>query len=336
MNWTAFGCNRRPFRSMPDTAAYFPASGHEAALAEIRDAFDAGDDGAILTGEPGIGKTILIHRFLEEQPDTVSCILLPSSKYNKPSDLYQAILFDLGQPWQQRNEQDLRLSVTEHFLSELSAGKKTILAIDEAHHLHVDVIEELRMLSNISKSDQRPLFALLAGLGSLRDRLDTPWLRAALQRYRIRNIIPAFSTQETVRYLQHQLEAAGCRDDERLIDRETAEYIAQYSMGIPRLANHIASTAMQLSHANESTTLDFEAVMEAVERLGLNQNDHDTLLDESEEELVEYHGLTSSSQSLQAEQSDESEGASLTIPTVKREQSAVRTPKQRLGKRQSA
>ena len=322
MDDSRFGLTRRPFRPTPDTDSYFPSATHEAALAELRDAFDNGDEGAILTGEAGCGKTILAHRFLDWLTDETKRMLLPSARYANAADLHRAILFDLGQPWQGRNEQELRLAVADHFLAELAADRRTAMVIDEAHHLSADAIEELRMLSNIAKPSGRATFVLLAGLPTLRDRFETPWLAAAAQRYRTRSVVEPLAEGDATKFIWHQLESCGARDPERIIGEEAATMIADLSHGVPRLINHLASTALALAAMAESTTVDVEAVLEAGDRLGLQP-------DGAEEPI-------SLSQPAFPESPEESMPETLPILSATREPVGGRTPKLKATRRRSA
>jgi type II secretory pathway predicted ATPase ExeA len=315
MEWTALGLSRRPFRAGPDPSAYVPLAGHESALADWRDALESGDDGALLVGESGLGKTLLVHRFLDSLPDDQPTMLLPGAKYAKPVDLYQAMAFDLGKPWQGVTESEMRLTITDHLLGELTRNHTLAMAIDDAHHLSVDVLEELRLLGNLAGSGRRATFILLAGLPSLVDRLNTPWLVAAAERYRARPSLQPLTPEETRTYLWQQLEAAGSRDPDRIIDDEAAMMIAERTSGVPRRINHLAGTALQLARSGDLDRVDCEAILEAAERLG-----YASPLDESSQSLP----------------SDKSEQVTLTIPPVVRESTPARAPKLRAARRQSA
>jgi type II secretory pathway predicted ATPase ExeA len=315
-----FRLHRWPFRPLPDLGSVVRVPGHDAALGDLLAAFDAGDDGAILTGDPGTGKTLLLHRVLDALPDDANRWLLPTAKYAKPADLYQAICFDLGRDWLGRSESELRLTVTEQLLGELANDRRTVLAIDDAQHLHADVLEELRLLANVAKPGQRALFTLLVGLPDLRDRLATPWLAAAAQRYRIASVLHPLTATETTTYLWQQLELAGSRDPESLLGHEAAGLIAQASGGNSRLIHHVATTAMTLAAAGESDEIDCEAVLEAAERLGLT---------------IE-HEATESDQPLKSERPAESGRRLLPIPGPTPEPIPIRPPKQRQARRQSA
>src|SRR5437762_8815471 len=138
-----FGLRHRPFRSTPDCSQYYPATGHEAALAQLQEAV-AGDEGiALLTGDPGMGKTLLCQCLLHRVGDAARCAFLTNSHLADRTALFQAILYDLGLPTD-GGEQDLRLRLTDNLLTDCATGGTTLIIIDEAHHLSADLLEELR------------------------------------------------------------------------------------------------------------------------------------------------------------------------------------------------
>src|SRR5262245_57905633 len=116
MYQTHFGLRHRPFRSTPDRDAYYPATSHEAALARLVQAVHEDEGLALLTGEPGTGKTLLCHRLLEKAGEGAACAFVTNSHLADRSALLQAVLFDLSLPYEKRSEQELRLALTEHLL----------------------------------------------------------------------------------------------------------------------------------------------------------------------------------------------------------------------------
>src|SRR5262245_8715336 len=111
-----FGLRRRPFPATPDSECYYPATGHERALALLQQALANEEGLALLTGEPGTGKTLLGHRLLEGLGADATCAFLTNSHFRDPAGLLQAILYDLTLPYEGHGEQELRLALTDHLL----------------------------------------------------------------------------------------------------------------------------------------------------------------------------------------------------------------------------
>src|SRR6185436_16109443 len=144
-----------------DTDSYFPATSHEAALHRLERALDDDEGLLLLTGDAGSGKTMVARRLLEGLEEHVRCVLLTNSHVARNGDLLQAILFDLGLPYQGLTEQVARLAVTESCLEFYREGGKTLIVVDEAHHLHADTLEELRLLSNLEGNGGKAVQVLL-------------------------------------------------------------------------------------------------------------------------------------------------------------------------------
>src|SRR4051794_16093953 len=104
-----FGLSRRPFRPTPDPSVFFPSATHAAARADLADAADRGDGIALVDGDPGTGKTLVALKVLDDLPADARKVLLPAGRFAAPADLYRAVLFDLGKPYEHKAEADLRL-----------------------------------------------------------------------------------------------------------------------------------------------------------------------------------------------------------------------------------
>jgi type II secretory pathway predicted ATPase ExeA len=269
MNQTHFGLRRRPFRPIPDTDAYFPAASHEAALNDLRRAIDDEQGLMLLTGEPGTGKTLVARCLLETLDDKTRTVLLTNSHVSRNGDLLQAILFDLGLPYQGLTEQVARLSVTESCLEFYRQGGKTLIVIDEAHHLHPDVLEELRLLSNLEGKNGKAIQVLLVGLPEIDRALEMPSLAALRQRLTVRARIEPLSEDEAAEYLLHQVRVAGGRP-ERFFGEDVLDILTHAAQGNPRILNQAAHAAMDLAVAGEQECVDAEAAVEAVTRMGLD------------------------------------------------------------------
>ncbi|HEX3152478.1 MAG TPA: AAA family ATPase [Gemmataceae bacterium] len=266
---TRFGLRRRPFRPTPDTDSYFPAATHELALHRLRRAL-ADDEGImLLTGELGTGKTLLARCLLEELDENTRCVLLTNSHVHRNGDLLQAILFDLGLPYQGLTEQGARLAVTETCLEFYREEGKTLIVVDEAHHLAVDVLEELRLLSNLEGKDGKAVQVLLVGLPEIEATLEKAALLALRQRLTVRARIDLLDMAESADYLRHQITAAGGKPD-KIFGEDVLDILCHASAGVPRILNQAAHAAFALADENEQSFVDAEAAVEAITRMGLD------------------------------------------------------------------
>lgn len=266
---TRFGLRRRPFRPIPDTDSYFPAAGHEDALSRLHRAIDADEGIMLLTGDPGTGKTLVARKLLESLDENVRTVLLTNSHVSRNGDLLQAILFDLGLPYQGLTEQVARLAVTDSCLEFFREGGKTLIVIDEAQHLHPDVLEELRLLSNLEGKDGRAIQVLLVALPDIERAIDMPSLAAFRQRLTVRAKLEPLDASESAEFLVHQVRAAGGRP-EWIFGEDVLDILTHAANGNPRVLNQVAHAAFSLADEAEQGQVDAEAAVEAVTRLGLD------------------------------------------------------------------
>src|SRR5437588_1982700 len=176
-----FGLKQRPFYSAPDCSRYYPATEHEHALEQLLQALADAEGLILLTGEPGVGKTLLCHCLLQRSGDIRSAFVTNSHLPDR-SALLQTILYDLGLPHAGRSEQELRLALTDDLLEHCTEKGLTLLVVDEAHHLSPDLLEELRLLSNLEGGAGRALQVVLVALPAILDTLAGPELGSFRQR----------------------------------------------------------------------------------------------------------------------------------------------------------
>jgi type II secretory pathway predicted ATPase ExeA len=272
VDWSHFGLARRPFRPAADPATYFPAPGHEAAAAELDAAFARREPFVLLDGEPGTGKTLVARRWLSRLPTAVPRAVLPTVHAARPADLLQAILFDLSQPYQGLSEQELRLAVTAQLLAAAEGGLPTVLLVDEAQHLTAAALEELRLLANLDTPAGAAAVAVLVAQPPLRDALARPAHAPLAQRVAARPRIELLTTDQSAAYLRYQIEAAGGKPA-KVFDAEAVDLLARAGGGVPRVLNQAAAAAGELAAAAGADTVDAEAAVEALERLGISVPD---------------------------------------------------------------
>ena len=141
-------------------------------------------------------------------PEATPRVVLTNLQSPRPADLLQAILFDLNLPYRGLSEQELRLAVTEHLLAQTTTGGSTVLLIDEAQNLGSTALEEIRLLGNIESQGGTALFTLLVAQPRIQELLKHPECGAFAQRIGAKCHVEPFTLEESVAYLQHQLQAA--------------------------------------------------------------------------------------------------------------------------------
>jgi type II secretory pathway predicted ATPase ExeA len=279
-----FGFRQRPFRSTPNPEYYYPATGHEQALADVLMALRDEEGLAVLIGAPGMGKTLLCHCLLERLGPDITVSFLTNSHVADRTSLLQAVLYDLSLPYLDRTEQELRLALTDFLLNNYSTGKRAVLVFDEAQNLPAEILEELRLLGNLEGRNGKAVQIVLSAQPRFLETLEETRVEAFNQRVALRARLYPLDVHEAADYLVHQLRAAGAQPEKVMTD-EALDILARATKGVPRLLNRAAHQALCLAHAAESDCVDAEAALEALALLDLCVEDAsaEPALEESEE-----------------------------------------------------
>ncbi|MBI1831288.1 MAG: AAA family ATPase [Planctomycetes bacterium] len=267
-----FSLSRLPFPPTPDTSLYYPATCHESAIASLRRGLAENESLVLLTGEPGIGKTLVAYSLLERMPEDIVNAFLTNCHLADRAALLQAILYDLGLPFDEGTEQTLRLRLTDQLLKTCTEKRRTILVIDEAHLLSADLLEELRLLANLEAGGNKAIQMVLLAQPGILATLRQPGLESLHQRIAVRPVLLRLEVEEAYDYLLHHLRLAGGKP-EKIFDDTALETIARGAHGIPRCLNQAAHQAMALAAEGELAKVDAEAVLEALTLLGLSASD---------------------------------------------------------------
>jgi type II secretory pathway predicted ATPase ExeA len=265
---THFGLRQRPFPAITDSGYYYPATCHEQALAQLQRAIQDEEGFALLSGDPGTGKTLLCHCLLDRLGDAFTSAFLTHSHFPDRASLLQLLLYDLAMPYQGLSEQELRLALTDFLLKNYESGRRTLLVLDEAQHLGPDLLEELRLLGNLEGRGGRAFQVVLAAQPAFLETLRQPQLAALNQRLAVRPCLDPLGLHEAADYLVHHLRAAGARP-ECIVSDEALEILARGARGIPRLLNRAMHQALTLAFKAEAALVDAEAALEALAALGL-------------------------------------------------------------------
>lgn len=292
---THFGLSRRPFPATPDLSCYYPATSHERILTRLTEALDDGEGTILLTGAPGLGKTLLCHLLLDRLGQGYETSFLIHTHLRDRAGLLQALLYDLSLPYEGRSEQEMRLALIDHLLVRFREGRRTVILIDEAQHLPPDLLEELRLLGNLEGQGGRAVQVVLVGQPEIFHTLSHPGLTSLRQRLVVRLQLEPLALEEAADYLLALLRSAGGRA-ERIFGLEALELLARQTLGVPRLLNQTAQLSLRLAAENHSTEVDVEIALEALSMLGLNNESAENHGNPSDDSVLRLDGS--------AEQSD--------------------------------
>ena len=245
-----FGLSELPFSIAPDPRYLFLSNKHREALAHL--IYGVGDQGGfvVLTGEVGTGKTTICRCLLQQIPDNadVAYIVNPAQSVNQ---LLQSIFNDLSITFEPgSSSKDLVDQLNEYLLGAHARGRNTIIIIDEAQNLSSEILEQLRLLTNLETNEKKLLQLVLLGQPELNELLSKPELRQLAQRVTARYHLSPLSRREVSEYIAHRLSIAGCRTS--LFSRAAIAKIYRLSQGVPRLINVICDRSLLGVYATNS------------------------------------------------------------------------------------
>ena len=237
-----FGFRERPFQLVPNPAYLFLSKCHEEALAHLIYAVSHGDGFVEITGEVGTGKTTLCRVFLDHLDKTVEAAYIFNPKLNAVQ-LLKAINDEFGVDSAPDTIKDLIDNLNCFLMAKREEGKTVVLIIDEAQNLTQEVMEQLRLLSNLETSTNKLLQIILVGQPELDDMLHSFQLRQLGQRITLRCQLMPLTFKETREYIQHRIHIASTRPGLKFT-RAAFRVIYDYSGGLPRLINIVCDRAL--------------------------------------------------------------------------------------------
>jgi len=257
-----FHLTRNPFDLTPDPTCFVSTRRHNEALAALYYGVRWHKGFIVVTGEVGTGKTLLLRcllRLLRASKDVAYAYLFNSRL--APTEFLQYILSDFGLPTSGKNKSELLLDLGQFLISRGSKKQTTVLIIDEAHHLSEEILEEVRLLSNLETTDEKLLQIVLVGQPELDEKLDSIGLRQLKQRIALRGQLGPLDAEETREYIERRLQIAGAdarRDP--IFPPETIAAIFRHSRGLPRLINSVSENALIAAYARQLPVVPPEIV----------------------------------------------------------------------------
>ncbi|GHB98172.1 ExeA family protein [Cerasicoccus arenae] len=262
-----FGLSEMPFNVTPDPKFLFLSPTHQDALAHLRYGIKEKKGFIVLTGEVGCGKTTLCRTLLgelDEQPQ-IETILILNPRISEQQLLFN-ILHELGEDVPEASHIDLTARLNGALLARIHAGKEIVMIIDEAQNLSFEVMEQLRLLSNLETHDQKLLQIILMGQPELNDRLREKRLRQFRQRVLVYYDLSALNRAETASYIQHRLTTAGSNGCPRFT--WWAQWrIHRWTQGTPRLINNLCDKALLAAYIRDSEEIAFSDISRAIKDL---------------------------------------------------------------------
>jgi general secretion pathway protein A len=256
-----FGLNEKPFAITPDPRYLYMSARHTDALAHLLYGISESGGFIQLTGEVGTGKTTLIRSVLERLPEKADIALILSPQLTTVEFL-ATIVQELHCPVPAERTVKAHIDVLNaHLMQAHAEGRRVVLIVDEAQTLSPELLEQVRLLTNLETSKQKLLQIILIGQPELRELLDRSEMRQIAQRITGRYHLEPLRRDDTRAYVSHRLRVAGAQSD--IFTKRAIDALYKHSRGIPRLINVIADRALLAGYTKDQRSVDVKLVSAA-------------------------------------------------------------------------
>lgn len=260
-----YNLTEHPFDVTPNPKFLYLTPQHATAINHLQFAILRGCGFALLTGEVGTGKTTICRRLISQFDERFSTALVLNPNLTA-TQLLRAIAVEFGIPEPPRDRFGCIQALNRFLLQANATGKTCVLIIDEAQVMSIELLETVRLLSNLETNSRKLLQIILVGQPELRKKLFTPALRQLAQRITVRYHLAPISRAETAEYLKHRLKIAGA-DGTIHLTEDAIDEIFGNSGGTPRLINAISDRALLAGYVNGTTRIDKNIVRLAIHDL---------------------------------------------------------------------
>jgi general secretion pathway protein A len=270
-----FGLHANPFNVNPDPRYLFPTRHTEEAISCLTFGIQSRKGFVLLTGEVGTGKTTLVNKLMEWlRRQKVSTAFIFNSRMNVPEFL-DYMMADFGIPTESTTKSQILLRLYHWLLERYRAGETAVLIVDEAHNLSDELLEEIRLMSNLETASEKLLQIVLVGQPELEQKLRQPHLRQLRQRIMLRAKTQPLSLEETESYIAQRLSIAGSVQQE-VFDQGALILIHRYSGGIPRIVNLMCEHCLVNAFVEGQQVIKAEIVEEISGDLDLSYGGSDS------------------------------------------------------------
>jgi len=265
-----FGLRESPFNVNPDPRYLFWTRPIQEALAGLTYGIQNRKGIILLTGEVGTGKTTLLNRLLGWlRGQRVATAYIFNSRLGV-NDLFDLMMAEFEIPCESREKSQVVLRLNQWLLERYRAGETAVLIVDEAQNLSADVLEEIRLLTNLETSTEKLLQIVLTGQPELEEKLKAPQVRQLRQRITLRCRTAPLTLEETFGYIAERLRIAGA-NCEPIFSKEAIETVHTYACGIPRVVNLLCEHAMINSYVDSLRPVPAHIVEEVAREFQLDE-----------------------------------------------------------------
>ncbi len=262
-----FGLKENPFSIAPDPHFLYLGVRDREAMAHFDYGIQVNGGFVQLTGEVGTGKTLLVRALLEKLPKEVEVALVLNPLISA-TEFVATICDELRIKYKKGTEsiKELVDALNSHLLKVHAKGKRTVLIVDEAQNLNRDVLEQVRLLTNLETTKEKLLQIILVGQQELTQKLAAPDLRQLAQRITARYFLPGLNKSETHAYISHRCVVAGA--GRPLFSRAGMNSVYRYSCGNPRMINILCDRALLGAYSENESVVEPRAVRQAAKEIG--------------------------------------------------------------------
>jgi len=271
-----YGLNEQPFSISPDPKFLYLSEVHREGLANLTYGIAQRKGFVVITGEVGTGKTTLIYTLLAEVPQKVRVAFISNPTLTKEEFFYLlAEAYKLGEIGHKAH---FLVKFTRFLENAYSRDENVVLIVDEAHSLPLELLEEIRLLSNLETSANKLVNIILVGQPELNEKFSRPEMRPLTQRITLRYHLSSMTLEDTAKYIETRLIRSGVKDLD-IFTESAIQRLYDYAGGIPRLTNIFADHALLTGYVKELKRIDKRVIEECAAELGLSSSKEEEVTD---------------------------------------------------------